>query len=130
MDGAVAICPRFERQSFGRALREFSNRLLNFSKALKARQDASVRQAAGLVHVALIAVLSAIMVWPDWRLAWRFTSGLRVMGPGGGFRGPTPAVAAGRRLEDGSAQDIAWDVGYAVQLTCLGGALPQKRIRT
>jgi hypothetical protein len=62
------------------ALRELSERLLPVSAHLKKFQPPSVQSVAKDIHVALIAVLTYIMGWPDVFLAQRFVTGFALVG--------------------------------------------------
>ena len=68
------------RQQCAAAVKELSDRLQPVSAALRTRQSATVRAVAGRMHVALIAILSWIMGWPDALLALRFITGFALTG--------------------------------------------------
>eukprot|EP00971_Amphidinium_carterae_P212380 4214896-Amphidinium_carterae.1 len=67
------------KRSLG-VLRELSRRCQALTLQLRSFQPPTVQQVAGQVHIALIAVLSMMMQWPDWRLAQRFVTGFPTTG--------------------------------------------------
>eukprot|EP00971_Amphidinium_carterae_P043868 863289-Amphidinium_carterae.1 len=61
-------------------LRELSRRCQALTLHLRSYQSPTVQQVAGHIHIALIAVLSMMMQWHDWKLAQRFVTGVHTTG--------------------------------------------------
>ena len=68
------------RRELMHSLRELSERLLPLTEHLRTFQETSASAIAGKIHVALIAVLTLVLRWPDVHLASRFVSGFRIIG--------------------------------------------------
>ena len=68
------------RQATAAAFQELSTRCLPLSRHLRRWQCKEVASVAGQMHVALIAVLTILMGWPDWRLAMAFIGGFHIIG--------------------------------------------------
>eukprot|EP00971_Amphidinium_carterae_P277190 5500717-Amphidinium_carterae.1 len=61
-------------------IRELASRCQGLSQTLLAHQAPSVAAVASGIHVAVVAILTLIMQWPDWRLPQRFIMGFATVG--------------------------------------------------
>ena len=67
------------RRAAGRAITALAHRCESLSAALKVWQPESVSRVASGVHVGFLAVMAAVVKWPDTRVAQRFITGFRVV---------------------------------------------------
>ena len=71
---------RSHRQNTRKAFAELADRCAPLSERLRKFQTPTVQRIAGGIHVGLVAVLVAVMAWPDYNLPRRFIEGFQVVG--------------------------------------------------